>query len=94
MSFCQLAADAAAARRGSSPNWAELGECGAAAEETAPATAYVTGRPLDELIERGVKGFTRELVDGTDANLEELDALIERYAEGWTVATRRAPRPP
>ena len=45
----------------------------------------VTGRPLDELVDRGVKGFTRELVEGTDAELEELDALIERYAENWTV---------
>jgi transcription antitermination protein NusB len=45
----------------------------------------VTGRPLDELVDRSVTGFTRELVEGTDANLEELDALIERYAEGWTV---------
>jgi N utilization substance protein B len=45
----------------------------------------VTGRPLEELVERGATGFTRELVEGTDADTEELDALIERYAQGWTL---------
>ena len=29
--------------------------------------------------------FTRELVDGVLRNQVELDALIERYAEGWTL---------
>ena len=29
--------------------------------------------------------FTRELVDGVDGQREELDALIERHAEGWTL---------
>ena len=45
----------------------------------------VTGRPLGELVDRGAKPFTRELVDGVDGEVEQLDALIERYAEGWTL---------
>ena len=45
----------------------------------------VTRRPLSELVDPRATEFTRELVAGVDANVEELDALIERYAEGWTV---------
>jgi N utilization substance protein B len=45
----------------------------------------VTGRPLDELVERGATEFTRALVEGVDSHLDELDALIARYAEGWTL---------
>ena len=45
----------------------------------------VTGRPLSELVESQATPFTRELVEGTDSEIEELDALIERFAEGWTV---------
>jgi N utilization substance protein B len=45
----------------------------------------VTGRPLDELIDRDATAFTRELVEGTEAEQPELDALIERYAHGWTL---------
>ena len=45
----------------------------------------VTGRPLSELVELQATPFTRELVEGTDSEIEELDALIARYAEGWTV---------
>jgi N utilization substance protein B len=45
----------------------------------------VTGRPLADLLDPRASDFTRELVAGTDAEAEELDALIERYAEGWTV---------
>ncbi|HEX8075441.1 MAG TPA: transcription antitermination factor NusB [Thermoleophilaceae bacterium] len=45
----------------------------------------VTGRPLSDLLDPRAKDFTRELVEGVDAEREELDALIERYAEGWTV---------
>ena len=45
----------------------------------------VTGRPLSELVEPGASDFTRELVEGVNADGEELDALIERYAEGWTL---------
>ena len=45
----------------------------------------VTGRPLGELVDRSATEFTRALIEGVDAEAEELDALIERYAEGWTV---------
>jgi N utilization substance protein B len=45
----------------------------------------VTGRPLEETIERTAHVFTRELAAGVDAHTEELDALIERYAEDWTI---------
>jgi N utilization substance protein B len=47
--------------------------------------ADVTGRPPEELVERTAKPFTRELVEGVQAHREELDALIERYAEGWSL---------
>ena len=45
----------------------------------------VTGRPLTELVDARATPFTRELTDGVDAELEQLDALIERYAQDWTV---------
>ena len=45
----------------------------------------VTGRPLPDLVDARATPFTRELVEGVDAELEELDLLIERYAQDWTV---------
>ena len=45
----------------------------------------VTGRPLEELIPRDASAFTRELVEGTEREQEELDAAIERHAVGWTL---------
>jgi N utilization substance protein B len=45
----------------------------------------VTDRPLDETIEPTAHVFTRELAAGVDSHKEELDALIERYAEDWTI---------
>ena len=45
----------------------------------------VTGRPLDELVPRDASLFTRELVEGVEVEREELDELIEGYAEGWTL---------
>jgi N utilization substance protein B len=45
----------------------------------------VTGRALTELVDPRSKPFTQELVGGVDAELEQLDALIERYAQDWTV---------
>jgi N utilization substance protein B len=45
----------------------------------------VTGRPLDSLLERDTKDFTRELAEGTAAEQAELDALIERHSVGWTL---------
>jgi N utilization substance protein B len=45
----------------------------------------VTGRPADELLDKGASLFTKELVEGVEVEREELDALIERHAEGWTL---------
>jgi transcription antitermination protein NusB len=45
----------------------------------------VTGRPLSELVDLRATPFTQELVAGVDAEVEQLDALIERYAQDWTV---------
>jgi N utilization substance protein B len=45
----------------------------------------VTDRPLAELMPRDATAFTRELIDGVERDREELDLLIERYAEGWTL---------
>src|SRR5947209_9980009 len=45
----------------------------------------VTGRPLVELVPRSATPFTRELVEGTEASRAELEELIARHAEGWTV---------
>jgi N utilization substance protein B len=42
----------------------------------------VTGRPLAELL-AGAKPFTRELAEGTDAELEALDEQIARLSRGW-----------
>jgi transcription antitermination protein NusB len=42
----------------------------------------VTGRALEELLE-GSKPFTRELADGVDESIPELDAEISRLARGW-----------
>ena len=33
-----------------------------------------------------VPGFARELVEGVEAHLEELDALLAEHSEEWTVA--------
>jgi transcription antitermination protein NusB len=45
----------------------------------------VTSRPLGELVPAGATDFTRELIDGVARERDELDALIERYSEGWTL---------
>ena len=42
----------------------------------------VTGRALAELLE-GAKPFTRELAEGVDEAVPELDAEISRLARGW-----------
>src|SRR5438093_12650382 len=44
----------------------------------------VTGRPLDELL-GDAKPFTRELAEGADGRLAELDAEIGRLARGWSL---------
>lgn len=45
----------------------------------------VTDRPVAELTKIDASSFTRELVDGVLHNQDELDALIERHARGWSL---------
>jgi N utilization substance protein B len=45
----------------------------------------VTGRPLTDLIPRDASQFTKELIEGTERERPELDALIERHSVGWTL---------
>jgi transcription antitermination protein NusB len=45
----------------------------------------LTGRPLDLLLEPTATAFTRELAEGAAQDQPELDGLIERHAEGWTL---------
>jgi transcription antitermination protein NusB len=45
----------------------------------------VTGRPLEDTLGRGAAEFTRELAEGVASTQDELDALVERYAEDWTI---------
>ena len=44
----------------------------------------VTDRPLDEFLARS-KPFSRDLAEGTDLNLEAIDAEIVSLARGWTL---------
>ncbi|HEX6653352.1 MAG TPA: transcription antitermination factor NusB [Thermoleophilaceae bacterium] len=45
----------------------------------------VTGRPAGDLVEREASAFTRELVEGVEADRESLDDSIARHASGWTL---------
>ena len=45
----------------------------------------VTGRPAPELVERGATPFTRELVEGVEAERGSLDEAIARHASGWSL---------
>jgi transcription antitermination protein NusB len=45
----------------------------------------LTGQPVDEALLRDARPFTRALAQGVADHGEELDALIERHAEGWTL---------
>ena len=45
----------------------------------------VTGRPAPDLVDRGASPFTRELVEGVEAERGELDDAIERHASGWSL---------
>ncbi|MEX1142911.1 MAG: transcription antitermination factor NusB [Thermoleophilaceae bacterium] len=47
--------------------------------------ADLTGRPIGELLPREATQFTRELSEGVGREGEQLDALIERHATGWTL---------
>lgn len=44
----------------------------------------VTGRPLEDLL-AGARPFTRDLAEGADAKLAEIDAEIAANAHGWTI---------
>jgi N utilization substance protein B len=44
-----------------------------------------TGRALDDALPRDAHAFTRALAHGVDEHQQELDGLIERHAEGWSV---------
>jgi transcription antitermination protein NusB len=44
----------------------------------------VTGRPLADLLS-DAKPFTRELAEGVEANLDQLDELIARHSKGWSI---------
>ena len=44
-----------------------------------------TGKALDEALPRDAHAFTRALAHGVDERREELDALIERHAQHWTL---------
>ena len=45
----------------------------------------VTNRPARDLLEPADRAFTFELVEGVVGAREELDALIERHSQGWTL---------
>jgi transcription antitermination protein NusB len=45
----------------------------------------VTGRPVQDLIPPASHPFTRELVDGVLLHQDELDALITRHAQNWSL---------
>jgi transcription antitermination protein NusB len=44
----------------------------------------VTGRPMAELLQ-GAKPFTRELAEGAEEHMAELDAMIARHSKGWAL---------
>jgi transcription antitermination protein NusB len=45
----------------------------------------LTGRPLDDVFERGAPSFTRALAHAAADNQAELDEHIARHASGWTL---------
>ena len=45
----------------------------------------LTGRPLEETLARDAAPFTRALAQAALTHQAELDELIGRYAEGWTL---------
>ncbi len=45
----------------------------------------LTGRPLHELFERDAALFTRSLAHATTDFQDEFDALIGKFAKGWTI---------
>jgi transcription antitermination protein NusB len=47
--------------------------------------ADVTGRPAVDLVDRGASPFTRELVEGVEADRPALDDSIAQHSTGWTL---------
>ena len=45
----------------------------------------LTGRPLDELLDPDARPFTAGLARAVEDHRDELDALIARHSEGWTL---------
>jgi N utilization substance protein B len=45
----------------------------------------LTGRELEELFDRSASTFTRALAYAVSDYAEELDALIARFAKGWSI---------
>jgi transcription antitermination protein NusB len=45
----------------------------------------VTGRGVDDVLERDASTFTRALTYAADDYVEDLDAQIERHAIGWSI---------
>ena len=45
----------------------------------------VTGRPLDEVLPPDARPFTTGLARAVEDHRDELDALIARHSEGWTL---------
>ena len=45
----------------------------------------VTGRRAEDLLPKDASLFSKELIEGVEVEREELDALIEKHAEGWTL---------
>ena len=45
----------------------------------------LTGRPLDELFDRGAAPFTRALAHATADNAPELDTKIAEHSKGWSI---------
>jgi transcription antitermination protein NusB len=45
----------------------------------------VTSRSAGDLLGRDASAFTRELVEGTEAERRELDELISRHSTGWSL---------
>ena len=45
----------------------------------------ITGRPTLELLDPQARAFSRELVEGVEAERPELDELIARHSVGWSL---------
>ena len=45
----------------------------------------VTGRTLEQVLDRDASGFTRALAYAADDYRDELDGYIAKHAQGWTI---------